>query len=63
MGHRHRRRPLSRDLSFGIIVWRLERSVFKALLWTAPTLMLGNPVPALYVLLNLKRIPALVRTR
>lgn len=47
---------------FGIIVWRLERSVFKALLWTAPTLMLGNPVPALYVLLNLKRIPALVRT-
>ena len=46
---------------FGIIVWRLERSATKALLWTLPAIVLGNPVPALYVLLNLKRIPELAR--
>ncbi len=46
---------------FGSIVWRLERSATKALLWTIPAFVLGNPVPAIYVLLNLKRIPALRR--
>ena len=46
---------------FGIIVWRLERSAVTALVWMLPAIVLGNPVPALYVLLNLKRIPALAR--
>ncbi len=46
---------------FGILVWRLERSAAKALLWLLPALLLGNVVPALYVLLNLARIPAIER--
>ena len=46
---------------FGVLVWRLERSAAKALLWLLPALLLGNVVPALYVLLNLARIPSIVR--
>lgn len=46
---------------FGVLVWRLERSTAKALLWLLPALLLGNVVPAVYVLLNLARIPAIAR--
>ena len=47
---------------FGVIVWRLERSAAKALLWLVPTFVLGSVVPALYLVLKLARIPSFERS-
>ena len=43
-------------LLFVYIIYLFEKSVLKTVAWLVPTLILGNLIPLLYLVLNYKRV-------